>query len=392
MRTDVWLVTRERKRGKTYAVRWIDPWTGRMCCVGFGKDKVLAKRMLEDRRHDIRAGISGDVVRAGYDDFVASVLGEMDRRANRPATIAETKRSLLTLQMMCEPRDVAAITVTTLNRFDAERAKGSRKCSTRTCRWPNPVNADRCWKCGEALKADVTSVSVESRRKDIRAIKAALQIAVALYRLPRNVAKDFAQPVADEKLPRALSPNEAKKILDVADEQWETFIYIAATSGPRTGELIGLNWRDIDLDGGTLTLRETKGKKDRLAPLDGHAVKLLERLRKSRLLVGAADKPVFIRTDGRTPGSRWNQNYINRTWPKLIEAAGVDSCCPHDLRKTCATSRAAADVNQRIARGVTGHSSGAVLEKYYQLAEIKVLREAVTKASEPLRRALGGGA
>ena len=78
-------------------------------------------------------------------------------------------------------------------------------------------------------------------------------------------------------------------------------------------------------------------------------------------------------------------------WHRLREKAGVEYCCPKDLRKTSATNLAEADINQRIAREITGHATSDVLERYYQRARTEAARAAVTKAAEPLRRALGAG-
>ncbi len=363
-----------------------------MPSIGYGRDKTLAKRMAGKKREELRAGITGDTVRAGYDDFVEMVLEKMRRLERAESYIDETARVLDLFKMICKPRNVNAITVNTLDRFDAERAKGCRRCSHRSCRWPNPVGAETCWKCEAKLKTETTPVSVETRRKDMRTLQAALGRAVKAYRLPDNPAKDVELPRADEKLPTVLAPAEAKKLLDVADDQWTAFLYVLATSGPRTGDLLSRNWSDMDLDNGLMTVRDRKTRRERLAPLDDHAVTLLAKLRKDRLIVGSADVPVFVRTDGYTPGARWDQHYINRTWPKLLAKAGVKRCRLHDLRKTCATFLAVAGINQRIARGVTGHKSNAVLEKHYQLVEAAALRDAVNKASAPLRQVLGTGA
>ena len=71
---------------------------------------------------------------AGYDEFVAMVLAKMRQKERAPATIAETERVLDLFKMICDPGDVARINVNMLDRFDAERAKGVKRCHRRACR------------------------------------------------------------------------------------------------------------------------------------------------------------------------------------------------------------------------------------------------------------------
>ena len=80
MRLSVWLVTRKRKRGMTYAVRWVDPATGRMRCEGCGRDRHLAKRLVERKRAELRGGLMGDPIRAPFDEFVHMVLEKLAQK------------------------------------------------------------------------------------------------------------------------------------------------------------------------------------------------------------------------------------------------------------------------------------------------------------------------
>ena len=135
------LITRQGKRGKTYAVRWIDQSTDKMRCDGGGRDKVLARRLVEKKRADLRAGRLSDVQHAGFDEFITMVLARMKQKGRAAATVVETKRALGLLEMVCDPRDVAAITVNMLDRFDAARAAAVRRCKHQRCRWPNMTDA-----------------------------------------------------------------------------------------------------------------------------------------------------------------------------------------------------------------------------------------------------------
>jgi len=388
MKVNVWLVTRKRKRGKTYAIRWIDPATGKMRCEGVGSDHHLAKRLLERKRQDLLSGRLGDPIKAGFDDFVAMVVEHREQKERAESTVREIERVLLAFKMICDPKDVMAITPAMIDRFDAVRRQGSRRCSA--CRWSNVADAETCWKCGKPLKLPVKPIGIRTRCKSLGYLKGALETARRTYRLPVNPMADYEFPVVEQKMPRALEVSELLALYRAADEQWKAFLYIGATAGPRSGELLKLNWGDVDFDKGLLALRGTKGRCDRVAYLDDGAVGMLRELKERRRIVGPSDVAIFLRTDGQIIGHRWTQTFVNRQWHRLREQAGVAYCTPHALRKSCGTFLAEAGVNQRIAREVTGHATAAVLEQYYQLARSGAARDAVTKAAAPLREAIAG--
>lgn len=72
----------------------------------------------------------------------------------------------------------------------------------------------------------------------------------------------------------------------------------------RPGELLRLNWTDLDLDRGGARCSQDQAQKDRLANPDNHASGLLHQVYENRRIVGPVDAPIFIRTDSRTPGAR----------------------------------------------------------------------------------------
>ena len=76
----------------------------------------------------------------------------------------------------------------------------------------------------------------------------------------------FRYPKKSKKLPTILERKEVKNILNkCTNRKYQTMLSLACTSGLRVGELIRIKVRDINLDELTLTVRQSKGKKDRVA-------------------------------------------------------------------------------------------------------------------------------
>jgi integrase len=85
------------------------------------------------------------------------------------------------------------------------------------------------------------------------ALHKALKQAVRWSLIPRNIAEAVTPPRPPKREIKPLSQEQMKALLEAArDEKMYAFWMLAATTGMRNGEIIGVQWRDIDLDAGTL--------------------------------------------------------------------------------------------------------------------------------------------
>src|SRR5215216_6949600 len=92
----------------------------------------------------------------------------------------------------------------------------------------------------------------------------ALSQAVRDDLIPRNVASgERPRSSRHQGEAKALSPTQVRALLAEARGERNEAIYIAAIhTGLRKGELLGLKWTDLDLDGGTLSVRRSLKVKD----------------------------------------------------------------------------------------------------------------------------------
>jgi integrase len=87
-----------------------------------------------------------------------------------------------------------------------------------------------------------------------RALKQALRWGL----VPRNVSEDVDPPRVRREEIKALSPDQARTLLETArDDRLEALYVLAVHCGLRQGELLGLKWEDVDLERGTLQVRRT---------------------------------------------------------------------------------------------------------------------------------------
>ncbi len=201
---------------------------------------------------------------------------------------------------------------------------------------------------------------------------------------------------------------ELRRLIDAADG-WRVgpLVVFAALTGLRQGELLGLSWADVRLDGApSLTVRRSlarsydaagwslaepkTARSRRVVNLPTAAVDALRRQREwqdaASTAVGSAwqnvDDLAFTDEVGR-PLRGYN---VSRAFHELLTAAGLSSIPFHGLRHSCATALLTSGVPLRVVADLLGHTTIVVTANTYA-AVVPVLRR---EAAEAMDRALGG--
>lgn len=89
-------------------------------------------------------------------------------------------------------------------------------------------------------------------------LRNALADAERMDLVPRNVAKSVRSATLSRTERRVLTPVEASKLLrELEGDRLVGVFVVALSTGLRRGELLGLRWKDVDLPGRTLFVRQT---------------------------------------------------------------------------------------------------------------------------------------
>ncbi len=139
---------------------------------------------------------------------------------------------------------------------------------------------------------------------------------------------------------------------------FETLIGLLAVSGLRSGEALGLDRGDVDLDDGTLHVRAAKHNKQREVPLHNSTTRALRDYRRLRdQLLPHPETGAFFVSDS---GARLTSSAFHQTFATLIRRTGLEGRGtrarprPHDLRHTFAVRtvldwyRAGLDVDAQL--------------------------------------------
>ena len=205
---------------------------------------------------------------------------------------------------------------------------------------------------------------------------------------------------------RCLTTEEARTLLKVAEgNRLEALLVLALSTGMRSGELLGLTWRAVDLDhgsigvvsalqattGGGLSLIEPKTPRSRrVIDVEPRVVASLRRHRAAqemeRRVAGegwGSSIPDLVFTTAT--GAPLDGRLLIRSWFRpLLVKAGLPAIRIHDLRHSYASIALARGVHPKVVQEALGHSTIAVTLDLYSHVVPSLQREAAKEMGEAL--------
>ncbi|WP_083681776.1 site-specific integrase [Archangium sp. Cb G35] len=253
-------------------------------------------------------------------------------------------------------------------------------------------------------------VSASRRHSLCVQLKSALGRAVAWRQLKENPMSGVEYPTVKREQMKVWDSGAVSAFLRACEgERLEALFVLAIETGMRQGELLGLQWADVetkvetDPTTGTArysgrvhvrhNLQEVNGNHQPLAEpktaagyrtitLMPDTVRALVRHRERMMAEGKAAHPyVFPSTTGRPIFKRALRDAFNR----LIKTAGVRQIRFHDLRHTNATLLIARGVPSKTVASRLGHSSIVITLNTYA----KFMPEADQQAAEVMASIMG---
>lgn len=168
---------------------------------------------------------------------------------------------------------------------------------------------------------------------------------------------------------REMGPEEEKLLFDNLRLDYHPIIRFLLATGVRRAEACNLEWKDVDLNSGTITVRGKGGTVDR-RPLSNTALAILQSE------IGNHPKRVFTyvvkdkRWAGQDRGSRKPiaPDTLSTVYFKTRAAAGLEDLRLHDIRHTTASRVVRATGNLMAASKVLGHKRVTTTQRYAHLA------------------------
>jgi len=247
---------------------------------------------------------------------------------------------------------------------------------------------DRWWR-ERLTAAGAKPVTKATAYRDMATLRAALSMAVEWKLLDRNPLLGmrqrgvesrkivrFLSPAEDSRLRQALAARDrkliqgrangnavrsARRLPTLPDKPADGFgdhltpvVLLAMNTGLRRGELLSLQWSDVDLEAKMLTVQAhiAKSGRQRHVPLNVEAMSVLARWQRQ----AGGQAQVFEPQD------------IKKGWGALLAEAGITNFRFHDLRHDFASKLVRAGVDLNTTRELLGHADIKMTLRYAHLA------------------------
>jgi integrase len=229
-------------------------------------------------------------------------------------------------------------------------------------------------------------LAVATVRRAHNVLHRALEQAVRWDWIGVNPAARVTLPHLSTPRIRPPSPGEVHRLVDEAikvDPALGVYVLLAASTGVRRGELLGLRWGDLRLEKGVVlisrsfvvrvggaTEKDTKTHAARRIALDAGTVEVLDR---HRVAVDRVALPCGVRlTDQALVFSRspdgvvsWRPEYATQAFARVADVAGLPHVRLHDLRHFVASRLLANGIDVRTVAGRLGHRNPNVTLNVY---------------------------
>ena len=218
-----------------------------------------------------------------------------------------------------------------------------------------------------------------------RVLGKALKDAVPGGLLLRNPAADISPPRVPDDEMKVLDAGQVATVLEsMADTPIFTAVIIFMATGLRRGELMGLQWGDVNLDTGRLEIRraveKTKAYGLQLKPpktkrgrrgitLPAYAIEVLKQHRtaalETRMSLGIGKLPPEAFVFGAIDGSVRDPDRMTQDWKRFTAARKLPKVTLQGLRHTHASALLASGIDVVKASHRLGHSSPKVTLQVY---------------------------
>jgi integrase/recombinase XerD len=221
-------------------------------------------------------------------------------------------------------------------------------------------------------KADGQPLSFASQGARLMPIRSFFRWLARTNRILYNPASELELPRAEQRLPAVLSAQEAEQVLALADLATplglrdRAMMELLYATGVRRAELAGVSIFDLDTPRCTLTVRQGKGRRDRMIPTGERAAawcaRYLAQVRPG-LAIEPDDGTLFLAVEGVALGLQT----LTAIMGDYVRQIGKPGAC-HIFRHTMATLMLDGGADIRYIQQMLGHTNITSTQVYTQVS------------------------
>ena len=184
-----------------------------------------------------------------------------------------------------------------------------------------------------------------------------------------------------------LEPDEFAALLNAClDARWHGICTVGYYAGLRQGEILALEWQDVDIERRVLHVRNksnyrTKSGKNRDVPMAREVLAALEGLQHRRFQYR------YVFTNDNLAGRKMVNNTC-RDFAMIVNRAGLvdrqhrPRFTMHDLRRTFVTNLLVTGTDPKSVQSLAGHADVQTTLKHYAAVRARNLTSAVDRLSQ----------
>jgi integrase len=207
----------------------------------------------------------------------------------------------------------------------------------------------------------------------------ALDRAVVWQWIAVNPAERANKPSLPHPDPKPPTAAEAARLVERAvarDPDWGALVWVHMTTGARRGEVCGLQWKHVDLETATVTIRrtvyldargqlqekDTKTHQQRRVVLDAETAEVLQERRaraeaQAEALGSSLQPNCYVFSNDPESRVPTNPEGVTKRYKRMANSLGIDTTLK-SLRHYSATELISAGVDVRTVAGRLGHGGG----------------------------------
>jgi integrase/recombinase XerD len=222
-------------------------------------------------------------------------------------------------------------------------------------------------------KANGQPLSFRTQAQRLLPIRGFFRWLVRTNRILYNPASEIELPRTEQRLPRGvLSAEEAERVLALPDLATplglrdRAMMELLYATGIRRAELAGVSIFELDTERQTLTVREGKGRKDRMIPTGARAAAWCARYladARPKLAIEPDDGTLFLAVEGVPLGLQT----LTAIMGDYVRQIGKPGAC-HIFRHTMATLMLDGGADIRYIQQMLGHANITSTQVYTQVS------------------------
>ncbi len=193
--------------------------------------------------------------------------------------------------------------------------------------------------------------------------------------MTQNPIRSIKKPKAGHGKTRIFNHEEIENIQNFCESSGSSYLAniftIGLHTGMRRGEILSLQWKDVNFKDREINLPMTKNGEPRDVPMTGEVFGIFSKLASSK----QTDINGLIFASPNTPNKPVN---IQSAWERVLCKAGIADATFHTLRHTACSFLAQLGISPVLISRIVGHKDSRTTDRYTHAVKSHV-RDAMNK-------------